>query len=320
MNAYVIHNPSAGQPTVASDLDRALDTLTAHGWTLTVHESQARGDVTRLAAAAARDGMDAVLVVGGDGTLSEAANGLAGSDTALGILPQGTGNVWAAQLGMIGSPTLLYRPDMVAAAEALAQSRLYRIDLGQAHTIRGDRYFLLWTGVGLDAIIQDVVDTQARPVKRRFGQIAYVWAAARPILEYRGARARVQLDTVRTRGRVVFLIISNIQMYAGVTLAPEAVMDDGWLDITIIEGRSWPDSLRHIGQLAVRRHLEDPAVRFYRAREVVVEAEPDLAVHYDGDTLGSTPVIARIAPKALTVLVPPSAPPDLFTGQPLSHP
>jgi len=312
LDAHVILNPTAGQTRTSVGLDRALDALSAHGWTLCVRESQARGDVTRLAAAAARDGAEAVIVVGGDGTLSEAANGLAGTDTALGLLPMGTGNVWAAQLGMVASPTLLNKPDLLVAAENLAASRPRRVDMGQAHTIRGDRYFLLWAGVGLDAIIQDALDTQARPVKRRFGQMAYVWAAARPIIQYQGTRARVQLDTVRTRGRVVFLVISNVQMYAGFHLVPEAQIDDGWLDIAIFEGHSWLDSLRHIGQLAVRRHLDDPAVRIYRAREVVVEADPSLLVHYDGDALGATPLIARVAPQALTVLVPPSAPADLF--------
>lgn len=312
MDAHIILNPSAGQASAGVGLDRALDALTAHGWTLCVQESQARGEVTRLAAAAARDGADAVIVVGGDGTLSEAANALAGTDTALGLLPMGTGNVWAAQMGMVASPTLLNKPDLMVAAESLAASRRQRVDMGQAHTIRGDHYFLLWAGVGLDAIIQDVVDKEARPVKRRFGQMAYVWAAARPIVQYQGTRARVQLDTVRTRGRIVFLVISNIQMYAGFQLVPEAQIDDGWLDIAIFEGRSWLDTLRHIGQLAVRRHLDDPAVRIYRAREVVIEADPSLPVHYDGDTLGATPLIARVAPQALTVLIPPSAPADLF--------
>lgn len=314
MDAHVILNPSAGQTASNVGLDRALDVLAGHGWALTVRESQARGDVTRLAAAAARDGAEAVVVVGGDGTLSEAANGLAGSATALGLLPMGTGNVWAAQVGMVASPTLLNKPDLLEAAEALVVSQPRRVDMGLAHTIRGDHYFLLWAGVGLDAIIQHVVDTEVRPVKRRFGQMAYVWAAARPILEYRGTSARVQLDTVRTRGRITFLVISNVQMYAGFTLVPEAIVDDGWLDIAIFEGSSWLDTLRHIGQLAIRRHLDDPACRIYRAREVVIETDHELPVHYDGDTMGDTPLIARVAPQALTVLIPPSAPPDMFSS------
>jgi diacylglycerol kinase (ATP) len=316
MDAHVILNPTAGPLTTRADLQRALDLLGESGWRLTVQESSGPGDITRLARQAAANQVETLIVAGGDGTLSEAANGLAGSETALGLLPMGTGNIWAAQVGLVQAPTLLYRPDMLQAARALTESRRQRIDLGHARTLRGEHYFMLWAGVGLDAAIQRVVEDEGRPVKRRFGQLAYVWAAARPILEYRGTRAKLTLDGRRERGRIVTVIICNIQMYAGFELAPMAQMDDGWLDVAVFEGLSWADNLRHIGQIAFGRHLTDPQVTFYRAREVSLHTDPLLPAHYDGESLGITPLMVRVAPQALTVLLPPSTPPHLLSSNP----
>ena len=172
---------------------------------------------------------------------------------------------------------------------------------------------MLWAGVGLDAIITRVIEGEGKPVKRRFGQLAYVWAGARPILEFRGTRAKLRLDRSRERGRVMFVVVCNIQFYAGVPIAPAARADDGWLDVCLFEGHSWPDTLRHIVQLALRRHHGDPQVTFFRAREVAIHTDPLLPVHYDGDPVGATPLTVQVVPQALTVLIPPSAPPDLLT-------
>lgn len=312
MDVTVILNPMAGQAGASADLDQALAYLTEQGWSLTCRESHAPGDAIRLAAEAARAGVETVIVVGGDGTLSEAANGLVGTSTALGVLPIGTGNVWAAQLGLVQSPTLIYRPDLLSAARALVVSRRVVIDMGHATTPQGERYFLFWAGVGLDAAIQRVIEQEGKPAKRRFGQWAYVWAALKPVLKFRGVRATVTIDGKRVRGRVAFVVVTNIQMYASVQLTPDARLNDGWLDICVFEGLGWLDAIRHIGQLAFRRHFADPQVKFYRGREISVQPEAILPVHYDGDPLASTPLNVRIVPGVLTVLIPPSAPADLF--------
>ena len=318
MKAHVIINPAAGQPANRAAIASALAYLAEAGWSLVERHSDARGDVTHLARLAAEQGAEAVVVVGGDGTLSEAANGLVGTGVALGLLPMGTGNVWAAQLGLMPSPTLLYRPDVMAAARLLVESRRALIDVGHAWTRTGEHYFMLWSGVGLDAMIQQTLDAEARPVKRRFGQWAYVWAAARPIFEFRGVRARLRLDATRLRRRVMFAVVTNIPLYAGVVMAPEARADDGWLDVCVFEGHSWPDTLKHIGQLAFRRHLADPTVRFYRAREIEINTSPAMPVHYDGDPVARTPLVARVVPRALTVLLPPHAAQSFLT-EPLTE-
>ena len=318
MKAHIIINPAAGQPANRAAIAAALAYLAEAGWSLVERHSEARGDVTHLARLAAEQGAEAVVVVGGDGTLSEAANGLVGTGVALGLLPMGTGNVWAAQLGLMPSPTLLYRPDVMAAARLLVESRPALIDVGQAHTPTGERYFMLWSGIGLDAMIQQTLDEEARPAKRRFGQWAYVWAAARPIFAFRGVRARLHLDRMRRRSRVMFVVVTNIPLYASILMAPEARADDGWLDVCVFEGHTWLDTLKHIGQLAFRRHLADPTVHFFRAREIEINTSRTLPVHLDGDPIARTPLIARVVPRALTVLLPPGAAQGLLT-QPVTE-
>ncbi len=312
MNVHVIQNPMAGQSSAAGEIESALQLLRDSGWRLTIHETTAPGDTTLLAAAAAKEGADAVVTIGGDGSLSEAANGLAGTTTALGLLPMGTGNVWAAQVGLMPVPTLIHRPDPVSAARALVSSQRKLIDLGVARSRHHERYFMLWAGIGLDAAITQVIETDAKPVKRRFGQVAYVYAAVRPVLEARGTRVKLRVDGKAQRHRVMFMVVSNIQYYAGTYLAPEAQADDGLFDVYLFEGDGWIDSLRHFAQIALRRHQDDPTVETFRARQLDIIADESLAVHLDGDPFENTPLSIRVAPRALTVLLPASAPVDLF--------
>ncbi|MFN8485141.1 MAG: diacylglycerol kinase family protein [Anaerolineae bacterium] len=321
MNVHVIQNPMAGHAGATGDIEAALRLLRDSGWRLTVHETQAPGDTTRLAATAALEGADAVVTIGGDGSLSEAANGLAGTDTALGLIPMGTGNVWAAQLGLIQVPTLIHRPDPISAARALVSSQRKDIDLGVASSGGYEKYFMLWAGIGLDAAITQVIETEAKPVKRRFGQVAYIYAAVRPVLEARGTRVKLRIDGKPHRHRVMFMVVTNIQYYAGTYLAPEAQADDGLFDVFLFDGDSWVDTLRHVAQIALRRHQEDPTVETFRAREVEILADESLAVHLDGDPFVRTPLRIRVAPRALTVLLPASAPVDLFSDTvPASRP
>lgn len=321
MNAHVIQNPMAGQAGAAGEIEAALRLLRDSGWRLTLHETQAPGDTTRLAAAAAVESADAVVIIGGDGSLSEAANGLAGTDTALGLIPMGTGNVWAAQLGLMASPTIIHRPDPISAARALVSSQRKHIDLGIATSQGYEKYFMLWAGIGLDATITQVIETDAKPVKRRFGQVAYIYAAVRPVLEARGTRVKLRIDGKAHRHRVMFMVVSNIQYYAGTYLAPEAQADDGLFDVYLFDGDSWVDSVRHIAQIALRRHQGDPTVETFRARELEILADESLAVHLDGDPFVGTPLRIRVAPRALTVLLPASAPVDLFAESvPASRP
>jgi diacylglycerol kinase family enzyme len=139
--AVLIYNPRSGTRDIQSRLPPALQVFREHGWQIDVQGTQRAGDVQRLTADAVRDKYSAVLVAGGDGSLNEAANALAHSAVALAVLPAGTANVWARQIGM-PTPAPLYSTQLADAARSICYGLIRPIDLGRAN----ERYFLLWSG------------------------------------------------------------------------------------------------------------------------------------------------------------------------------
>ncbi len=318
MKAYLIYNPRAGQRDGHREVARAVEVLKQRGWSLEIRETHGPEDVTHFARQAAAAGAEAVLVVGGDGTVNGAVNGLAGTDVALGVLPMGTGNVWAAELGLIPIPTPLHRPDPLAAAEALSTGHVRCIDLGRATCLGPEkagheRYFLLWAGVGFDAAVARHVETELRQVKRRLGAISFLVAGASLLLRYLGTHAEVRIDEDIWSERVVLLLVCNAQLYAGmVRVAPEARLDDGLLNVYLFKGRGFASLVRLLLSVLARRHRRDPQIIHHTARQVVVETVRPLPVQVDGEPIGATPIRFDIVPGALKILVPPTAPGTLF--------
>lgn len=308
MKAQVIFNPVAGQRDARPDLGRAIAYLEAQGWQTSLRETLGPGDATTYAREAVAMGCDAVLLASGDGTLGEAIKGLLGSDVALGVLPVGLTNVWARQIGLpVWSP--ISRHHLVESASAMSQSHVRRIDVGRVD----GRCFISCAGVGFDARVTELVEPY-QPVKRRLGHLAYAIAAIVEVLAFVGTQATITVDGKTLRGRVLLVIASNAQLYSGfVRLAPKARLDDGWLDVCVFQGQGTWAMLRHVIRMLTGRHMQDPKMMYYRARRVKVEAATPLAVHADGDPVGHTPVTIEIVPRALNVLVPPSAPEELFT-------
>ena len=154
MNARLIYNSSAGMRALDAEIDRAMAELRARGWTVELCATSSGGDATRLARAAAEEKFDAVIAVGGDGTLNEAANGVVDSPTALGVLPIGTANVWAREMGLpIG--------DLPEAARGLADAETRAIDVGEVRSEKiAPRVFVLWASAGLDAAVTRRVEPQ----------------------------------------------------------------------------------------------------------------------------------------------------------------
>ena len=186
MKALLIFNPMAGQRDVRSELDEAVAYLTERGWQIDVRETRGGGDATAYARQGVAAGCEAVIVAGGDGTIGEAVNGLAGSETALGVLPVGTANVWALEMH-IPARTPLHPYRLIDSARPLHRGRIRRVDLGRA----GERYFLLWSGVGLDAVVTEGVDPE---IKKRLGPLAFALPGVQAATSFRSTRARLVID------------------------------------------------------------------------------------------------------------------------------
>jgi len=311
MKTLLIFNPHAGQRNARRELEKALELLTERGWEVAQRETQGKGDGLRYAQEALSSGYEAVIVAGGDGTVNEVVNGLAGSDVALGVLPLGTGNVWAREIGMPFSTPL--RPShLLAGAQTLAEGLIYAADVGQT----GERAFLLWAGVGFDA---QVVENLNPRLKRYLGPLAYILFGLSLARNPLATPVTLTIDGEEISRKVLFIEISNVRLYAAILrLAPEACLDDGLLEITIFKGEGLPALIRHFFKMLICRHLCDPQVERYKGKRVRLTSTSPLPVQLDGDYLGTTPLECTVLPQALRVIVP-GIENDLFQRPPQSE-
>lgn len=295
----LVFNPNAGQAEpLERELSAAASVWREAGWDVTLQPTREAGDGRRLGRLASEQGYDLVVAAGGDGTINEVINGLAGSTTALAPLPLGTMNVWARELRLPLQPR--------AAAEALLAWQVRPIDLGRA----GERYFLLMAGIGFDAAITAGVKAGE---KRRLGALAYVFRGFQQVLHIRGARTRLVVDGRAIRGRVLQVVIGNTQLYGGlVKITHRAIIDDGLLDVCVIKGDNGLSALRRAITIIGRRQSQDPEIEYYRARSVQIVSRPSLPVQVDGDAIGATPMSFVVAPGALYALLPRELPEDLM--------
>jgi diacylglycerol kinase (ATP) len=320
VKAHLIYNPAAGPRDAIRSLRRASAHLKRRGWSVEPQITRRPGDAIALARAAAQTDCDVVIVAGGDGTIGEAVNGLVGAQTALGVLPMGTANVWARQLG-IPTNILAHPSRLREAVDGLVESTIRAVDVGQIIGQANDRYFLCWAGIGLDA--QVTAKMEPRPQRtRRLGILPYAIAAVMVARDFQGVRTRVSLDDSVVRGRTLLTLASNIRQYGAIfNIARDARMDDGLLDVFVFKGLGFPYAARHLLKIVTQRHLRDPQVVYRRARHIEIQTEWAVPVQADGDPIATTPVRLRVVPRALRVLVPPSAPSGLFTatihGEPL---
>lgn len=307
----LIYNPTAGPWDMGRTLKRLATYLYRQDWNVDLVETAQPGDAKRFAHEAAQAGLDLVLVAGGDGTINEAVNGLVGTSTIMGLVPVGTGNILAHQLRMpiLSAMAPLYVADV---GDALLASRVQRVDTG----ILNDRYFLCWAGAGLDAEVAAQMEPRTRHTKR-LGAIPYVIAGFTVATEFRGVRARINVEERAMNMRALLMLASNIQLYAAFfTIARHAQMDDGFLDFFVFKGLGTAYALRHLLRVFSGRYLRDPEVVQALVRQVRVETAPNVAVHLDGDPVGQTPFVISVEPASLRLLVPTQAPSTLFCKPP----
>ena len=288
--ALFIVNPTAHNLPSRSALLEAEAWLHQQGWQAAWEETRRPGDALTMAARAAQEKLPLVFVVGGDGTLNEAANGLAGSDTALAMVPAGTVNIWAKEVGIPRRP--------LAAVQACLEGERRRSDLGRA----GDRYFLLMAGYGLDGHIARKVSLGA---KRYLGATTYALTAVRESLRYRGRPVRMLLDDQPVTGQVLMLVAGNTRNYAGmVEVTAGAKADDGLLDICVFLGDGFRDIVMHVLGVVLRRHRRSGKVIYRRGRRLELAWEDPLPLQLDGDPYPESPTRVEVVPAALEVMLP----------------
>lgn len=304
IRALLIVNPRAGGARHAVELNEAEAYLMSEGWEVRRAYSQYPDHPRVLARQAVERGFNVVLMAGGDGSVGQVADGLAGTEVALGIIPAGTGNILARDLGLpVPSP---WQPHVFQdVAQVLARARWQRVDLGMITDGQGtSRHFINWCGTGLDAAITALVEPHPEE-KRRWGRAAYVLPAVRAALQYRPVHWSITADGEHLEGMCYLVVVNNIQLYGGIVrLAPDACMDDGVLDLTLIGGRDLEDLLAEASRLAVFRRPVGANMLVRRVRRVHIESVIPQRVHTDGDPVTMTPVEVVVRPQCLTLLVP----------------
>ena len=295
-SATVIVNPVAPNLPSRRHLREAASWLHSQGWQADWAFTRSSGDATAMAARAAQQGRSLVVVCGGDGTLNETVNGLAGSETALAVIPAGTANVWAKEVGIPRQP--------IAALEVTVGGQARRMDLGRASAPPGEggRYFFLMAGLGLDGGIAASLPLN---IKRYLGATTYAIMAAGQSLRYRGQRVRLIVDGEPLETRLLMMVVGNTRHYAGITqVTPRAYADDGLLDVCIFQGRHTLDIILHTLRVAAQAHLRASPVLYRRVRRLEVHSETPLPVQLDGDFYAGYPTVFEVVPAALTVMVP----------------
>ncbi len=309
MDAVLIYNPTAGPRDVHGELKRLRSFFGKRGWSVELRTTEKAGDATRFARAAAEEGRDAAIVAGGDGTVNEAVNGLAGTDMAMGVLPVGTGNLWAKEL-RVPTFTLANPMRLREAASGLIKGTVRTIDVGRA----GDRTFLLWASAGLDAKVTSEMEPRERPTKR-LGALPYVIAAVQVARDFQGVESEVVLDGDVERGRILLVVASNVQRYGGLLeVAPRGKLDDGLLDVFVFKGLGFGYAVHHLVRVLSQRYLDDPEIVHRQVRRVEVWTEEAVSVQADGDPIGETPMTMEVVPGALRIIAPPTMPEDLFSS------
>ena len=290
-NLAVIFNPAAGRGG-RRILERTVQELARRDFRIDLCETAARGDAEHLAREAA--GADMVIAAGGDGTLNEVLNGLADRPRPLAVLPIGTANMLATEIGMPATPS--------AFAEAVALAPLRQIWVGEA----SGRRFALVIGVGFDA---RVVAAVRAGLKQRLGKWAYALAALRELLRHRPARYHVRIDGESFEAAAV--IVAKARFYAGrFVVAPNARATSPYLEICLLGGSRRQDVVRCAAALACGRLARQEDVVLLRGREVSIEGRAGEPVQGDGDIIASLPITVRVVATPVDLLFPKPTSPD----------
>jgi diacylglycerol kinase (ATP) len=298
--ALLIVNPVARGLPPMTRLEGAAARLRGAGWETSLEVTQTPGDATKLARRVALAGWDAAVACGGDGTVNEVVNGIAGSETALAVIPSGTANVWAKEVRI--------PRDAVAAAEAIVSAETRRVDLGLALRPSDGgaeperRYFLLMAGIGIDAHVLSVTPGEA---KRRLGAASYVVKGVGEVIRYRSQPVSVRLDDQEMLLDLTWMLAGNTRSYGGVVnVAGDALADDGLLDVYAVEGHGWRRAAAIVLRVLIGRLAGARGVVSRRVRSIELPPSPAFPMQVDGDYLGPTPVRIVVEPRALSVMVP----------------
>ncbi len=286
----VIANPVSGGGRGHTLGDQAAALMRERGIAARLEFTTGPGEAERIARQALAAGGRRFAVVGGDGTVHEVANALAGSEAALGLLPCGRGNDLARVLGVPG--------EVERAVGIVVSGRQRRIDLGRV----GGRHFATVASMGFDSEAAELVHSGAAPLG---GTAGYIYAVLRTLASYKSPTVTIRGDFGEFTGEVLLAATGNTSTYgAGMKIAPRAVCDDGLLDVCIVRALHPLTVLRYFPRIFAGTHEDLPFVAMHRTRRVAIETSRPIWIYADGEPICRTPAAIEVVAGALTVLCP----------------
>jgi YegS/Rv2252/BmrU family lipid kinase len=272
---------------------------------LEVEHTQAPRDAERIAREAVRAGVERILVAGGDGTLSEVVTGLLaaglGGYAVLGLLPLGTGGDFARSLGV---PV-----DLDGALAGLAAGKVRPVDAARVSYRDGagrvcTRYLVNVASLGVSGLVTQLVN---QAPKLLGGRLSFLIGTLRALARWRCRPVTLEVDgQVVFEGPIVLAAVANGRYFGGgMQVAPQALIDDGLLEVVVVPELSRLELLRKLPRIYAGTHLEDPAIGLHRGRKLEARAEPgSVPVEIDGEPLGTLPLTVEVLPGALSVIGP----------------
>jgi diacylglycerol kinase (ATP) len=293
--ARIILNPAAGADAAPDHAETIALRLQARYGAADIVLTEAGGDCERAAREAAAGGCEYLFVGGGDGTLNEALNGVASVDGALGrvtfgLIPLGTGNDFAAALGIPAS--------VDDALEVLLQGRTLHVDLGSVN----GRVFANISGGGYIAEVSEAVTPQMKSIA---GRLAYLVGGAQALLDFEPAAVSVSAEpggTHFTTRLYAFAVCNSRLIGGGKLIAPDALIDDGLLDVCIIDEMPTLEFVALLRQVAQGTHTDDPRVHYLRAAALTLDFNRPIKLNTDGEVLEAMSCKYRVLPKAVRFL------------------
>jgi len=281
----VILNPAARSEKASRLLERIRELSGGAPVRLT---SEA-GDASRIAAEAVRDGVEVIIAAGGDGTLNEVVNGIGNVPVRLGILPVGTMNVFATELG-------IPHGNLERAWSIIEQGKVVAVDLPKAN----DTHFIQLAGVGLDA---EVVRKTTADSKKALGPLSYLLTLVQ-VAAHKPPRVVVETEGGRIR-EGSFVLIGNGRLYGGpFPVFKRASLHDGLLDVLVFQNQSHWDVVRYFQAIAFGTHPELPDVEYFQTSSIKVTSSGDVPVELDGEVAGMLPCLFSVEPQKLRVMAP----------------
>ena len=300
MKTELIINLTAGGGKPRAHLKTIFKYLKENGFNFKVSYTSHHGEAIELARKAADKGMDLIVSIGGDGTVNEIVNGIMKSknDPSLGIIPLG----WANDF--IKSTDIPF--DIIEACKILIKGKTKKIDIG---AVNGQIYFANICGIGFDAEISLLANEMKskHPNLRILGAFVYIFATVKKLLSPFGYHnVKIKFDGQEIHSKILFIAISNGKIYGGrFKITPEAILDDGLLEICLVEEMGRFKYLSIIPKVFKGTHASIKGIKFYRAKEVVIQSLEPILAQVSGEVIeGQKEFSITLLPKSLKLIVP----------------